>query len=107
LALDDSSLAIAIDTRVHTHNYLSLSYYITFFSPHCLLATNNNKQNLIAQQAEVIDNIEDDVEAAHGDVKAGQEEITILYSIKKGNRALILKVFGLIIFLIVFLRFYG
>jgi t-SNARE complex subunit (syntaxin) len=62
---------------------------------------------LISQQAEVIDNIEDDVEAAHGDVKAGQEEITILYSIKKGNRALILKVFGLIIFLIIFLRFYG
>jgi t-SNARE complex subunit (syntaxin) len=55
----------------------------------------------------VIDNIEDDVEAAHGDVKAGQEEITTLYSIKKGNRALILKVFGLIIFLIIFLRFYG
>lgn len=61
---------------------------------------------LISQQSETLEKIEDDVEAAMSDVSAGHGEITILYSIKKGNRALILKVFGLLIFFIVFMRFY-
>ena len=61
---------------------------------------------LIVQQNEVIDKIEDDVESAHADVRAGQDEITVLYELKKGNRPLILKVFGLLIFFIVFMRFY-
>ena len=62
---------------------------------------------LITQQSEVMSNIEDDVEAACLDVTAGHAEITTLYSIKKGNRALILKVFGLLIFFIVFMRLYA
>jgi len=62
--------------------------------------------SLITQQSEVIDKVEDDVEAALFDVTAGQQEITTLYSIKKGNRALILKVFGLLIFFIIFMRLY-
>jgi len=61
---------------------------------------------LIHQQSDVMEKIEDDVEAAATDVRAGHGEITTLYSIKKGNRALILKVFGLLIFFIVFMRFY-
>ena len=61
---------------------------------------------LITQQSEVIDKVEDDVEAAFMDVSAGQQEITTLYSLKKGNRALILKVFGLLIFFIIFMKFY-
>lgn len=61
---------------------------------------------LIAQQSETLDKVEDDVEAACFDVHAGHSEITTLYAIKKGNRALILKVFGMLIFLIVFMRFY-
>ena len=61
---------------------------------------------LISQQSETIDKVEDDVESALLDVRAGHEEITTLYSIKKGNRGLILKVFGLLIFFIIFMRFY-
>jgi hypothetical protein len=61
---------------------------------------------LLSQQAEVVDKVEDDVEAALVDVSAGQQEITILYSIKKGNRALIIKVFAILIFFIIFMRIY-
>jgi hypothetical protein len=61
---------------------------------------------LLQTQSETLTKIEDDVEAAQFDVKAGQEQISILYAIKKGNRPLILKVYGLLIFLIVFMRFY-
>ncbi|GKY92135.1 hypothetical protein MPSEU_000184900 [Mayamaea pseudoterrestris] len=63
--------------------------------------------SLISQQSEVLENIEDDVEAACIDVAAGHAEITTLYSIKRGNRALILKVFGLLIFFIIFMRLYA
>ena len=62
--------------------------------------------NLISQQSETVSKIEDDIESAMMDVSAGQNEITTLYSIKKGNRALILKVFGLLIFFILFMRLY-
>lgn len=61
---------------------------------------------LISQQGEVLEKVEDDVEAAYMDVSAGGEEIQTLYSIKKGNRALILKVFGILIFFIIFMRLY-
>lgn len=62
---------------------------------------------LIVQQSETLNKIEDDVEAAHVDVNAGHNEITTLYSIKKGNRMLIIKVYSLLIFLIVFMKFYA
>ena len=62
--------------------------------------------NLIVSQGETLDKIEDDVEAAHTDVAAGQAEIQILYSLKKGNRALILKTFAVVIFVILFMRLY-
>jgi hypothetical protein len=62
--------------------------------------------SLIVQQGETLEKIEDDVEAAHADVMAGQEEITKLYHIKKGNRPLIIKTFGILIFLIIFMRGY-
>ena len=61
---------------------------------------------LISQQGEVLEKVEDDVEAAFVDVMAGQEELTKLYSIKKGNRPLILKTFAILNFLIIFMRFY-
>ena len=62
--------------------------------------------SLISQQGEVLEKVEDDVEAALLDVSAGESEIQTLYTIKKGNRGLILKVFGILIFLIIFMRFY-
>ena len=55
---------------------------------------------------EVLEKVEDDVEAGLAEVTAGQEEITTLYALKKGNRALIIKLFSLLIFLIIFMRFY-
>jgi hypothetical protein len=61
---------------------------------------------LISQQGEVLEKVEDDVEAALVDVTAGQEEITKLYHIKKGNRGLIIKTFAILIFLICFMRLY-
>ena len=62
--------------------------------------------SLIVQQGETLEKIEDDVEAAHADIMAGQEEITKLYHIKKGNRPLIIKTFAILIFLIIFMRAY-
>lgn len=63
-------------------------------------------QTLISEQSEVIDKIEDDVEAAALDVQAGQDSISHVYSLKKGNRPLIIRVFGILIFVIIFMRFY-
>ena len=62
--------------------------------------------DLVVAQGETIEKVEDDVEAAHVDVYAGHEEIQKLYGITKGNRGLILKVFGILIFFIIFMRFY-
>ncbi|KAL3782207.1 hypothetical protein HJC23_001027 [Cyclotella cryptica] len=53
---------------------------------------------LISQQGEVLERIEDDVEAAGGDIDAGHEELVKVYGYTKGNRGLILKVFGVLIF---------
>ena len=61
---------------------------------------------LISTQGEVLEKIEDDVEAAHADVIAGQEELTTLYQLKKGNRPLIIKTFAILNFLIIFMRAY-
>ena len=66
----------------------------------------NKMTNLITQQGEVLEKVEDDVEAGLSEVEAGQQEITKLYALKKGNRGLIIKVFSLLIFLIIFMRFY-
>jgi syntaxin 5 len=62
---------------------------------------------LITQQGETLEKIEDDVECALGDVTAGQEELTKLYSIKKGNRPLIIKTFLILNFLIIFMKAYS
>ena len=61
---------------------------------------------LISHQGETLEKIEDDVECALVDVSAGQEELTKLYSIKKGNRPLIIKTFMILNFLIIFMRGY-
>ena len=62
---------------------------------------------LISQQGEVLEKVEDDAEAGLTEIIGGQEEITTLYSLKKGNRGLIIKLFSLLIFLIIFMRFYA
>ncbi|KAL3815351.1 hypothetical protein ACHAXA_002135 [Cyclostephanos tholiformis] len=61
---------------------------------------------LISQQGEVLERIEDDVEAAGMDIDAGHDELVKVYGMTKGNRGLILKVFGILIFLIIFMKFY-
>ena len=50
--------------------------------------------SLISQQGEVLEGIEDDVEAAGMDIDAGYDEFVKTYGMTKGNRGLILKVFG-------------
>ncbi|KAL9186439.1 hypothetical protein ACHAXT_005677 [Thalassiosira profunda] len=62
--------------------------------------------SLISQQGEVLERIEDDVEAAGGEIDAGHDELVKVYSMTRGNRGLILKVFGILIFLIVFMKLY-
>ena len=62
--------------------------------------------SLISQQGEVLERIEDDVEAAGMDIDAGHDELVNVYGMTKGNRGLILKVFGILIFLIVFMKLY-
>jgi len=61
---------------------------------------------LISQQGEVLERIEDDVEAAGMDIDAGHNELVKVYGMTKGNRGLILKVFGILIFLIIFFKLY-
>ncbi|KAL7492144.1 hypothetical protein ACHAWT_001336 [Skeletonema menzelii] len=61
---------------------------------------------LISQQGEVLERIEDDVEAAGLDIDAGHDELVKVYGMTKGNRGLILKVFGILIFLIMFMKLY-
>jgi len=61
---------------------------------------------LIVQQGETLEKLEDDVESAQVDITAGQAEIQALYSMKKGNRGLIIKTFAIIIFVVIFMRFY-
>lgn len=61
---------------------------------------------LIVQQGEVLEKIEDDVEIAHTDIVAAQDELSKTYSLKKGNRPLIIRTFAILIFLIIFMRAY-
>ena len=63
--------------------------------------------NLIHSQGETLVKIEDDVEAAMDHVEAGKEEIDKLNEWTKGNRGLIIKIFALMIFFIIFMKFYG
>lgn len=62
--------------------------------------------SLIQKQGETLVKIEDDVEAAALHVDAGAQEIDKLYEFTKGNRALIIKVFGILIFFVVFMKWY-
>ena len=62
--------------------------------------------SLISQQGEVLERIEDDVETAGLDIDAGHDELVKVYGMTKGNRGLILKVFGILIFLIIFMKLY-
>ena len=57
--------------------------------------------SLVARQAEVVERLDDDVEGALDDVDAGHAEIVRAQEILRGNRALFMKVFGILIFLIV------
>ena len=63
--------------------------------------------NLIQSQGETLEKIEDDVEVAMGYVDDGHEEVGKLHQFKQGNRGLIIKCFGILIFLIIFMKYYG
>jgi len=63
--------------------------------------------NLIHSQGETLVKIEDDVEAAMDHVEAGNEELVKLYEWTSGNRGLIIKCFAILLFFIIFMRFYG
>jgi hypothetical protein len=56
--------------------------------------------NLVLQQGETITRIEDDVEAGHADMTEGRKSMEELWTYTKGNRGVILKIFGLLVFFI-------
>merc|ERR1712238_34497 len=60
---------------------------------------------LIQAQGEVIERIEDDVQLASGMVDDGVTEINKVYEMTRGNRSLIVKVFGILLFFVVFVKF--
>ena len=62
--------------------------------------------SLVSTQEEVLDNIEYDVENSLMETEGASKEIGKLYEMKQGNRGLILKTFGILIFMIIFMRFY-
>ena len=62
--------------------------------------------SLVSQQQEIVDKIEDDVEASMVQVQAGSDEIQKVFEIVQSNRGLILKIFGLLIFFIIFFKIY-
>ena len=51
---------------------------------------------LVAQQAEVVERLDDDVEASRNDVDSGHSELTRAHERIRGNRALYLKIFGIV-----------
>ena len=55
---------------------------------------------LVAEQSETITRVEDDVEAGLTETMEGSKNMQEFYEVTKGNRGLILKVFGLLIFFI-------
>ena len=57
--------------------------------------------SLVAQQSEVVERLDMDVEGAMHEVEAGHVEISKAQKILHGNRALMIKVFALLIVLIV------
>ena len=63
--------------------------------------------HLIQSQGETLEKIEDDVEVAMGYVDDGYEEVGKLHDWKQGNRGLIIKCFGILIFVVIFMRYYG
>ena len=56
--------------------------------------------SLIVNQGEVLEKIEDDTVMAGLEVDAGAAEIQKVHRIKKGNRGLIVKVFGVLVFML-------
>ena len=62
--------------------------------------------NLVLQQGDTISRIEDDVEAGLMDTEEGHKEMQRLLEITKGNRGIILKIFGLLIFFILLFMFW-
>ncbi len=63
--------------------------------------------NLIQSQGETLVKIEDDVEIAMGYVDDAHNEVGKLYEWTRGNRGLIIKCFGILIFFVIFMKFYG
>lgn len=56
--------------------------------------------NLVAEQSETISRIEDDVESGLNNAEEAHKHMTDFYNIAKGNRSMIMKVFGLLLLFI-------
>ena len=56
--------------------------------------------NLVMAQSETIQRIEDDVETGLEDTTEAHADLLYVHELTKGNRSLILKIFGLLVFFI-------
>ena len=61
---------------------------------------------LIQAQGEVIERIEDNVQVVSGMVNDGVVDINKVYEMTRGNLSLIVKVFSILLFFVVFVKFY-
>ena len=61
--------------------------------------------SLVREQGDVLERIDADVVEAEGNVKAGQEELSKLYDSMQKNRGFILHMFGVLVFIILLVKF--
>jgi syntaxin 5 len=62
--------------------------------------------SMVLEQGEVLGRIEDDVEAGLEDTKGAYDSITSTYEMTRGNRAMIIKIFALLVFFVVLFLFW-
>lgn len=83
---------------------LLLLMLLLFVGMHQMGALFTQMASLVAQQSDVLANIEDDVEIGLTNTLEAHASMTYLQEITKGNRSMILKIFALlVVFILLFL----
>lgn len=92
----------AIVSKVNIYSFISISnrLYCILNILHKMGGLFAQMASLIVEQGETITRIEDDVELGHQQTTDAQESMQYFYEITKGNRGMIFKIFGLLIFFI-------
>lgn len=77
-----------------------LAFLLTCFDHEQMGGLFSRMASLIVEQGETITRIEDDVETGFQQTSEAQDSMQYFYEITKGNRSMIFKIFGLLIFFI-------